>query len=79
MYQNNIFFYFFKIIFDISASKRSKNTKKYINLKQKKKSFQIFSIGAQWPLEFFFLTTGCLLNYIKLNRNNNEYDVIIYI
>jgi len=32
-----IFFYFFKIIFDISASKLSENTKKYINLKQRKK------------------------------------------
>jgi hypothetical protein len=31
MYQNNIFF-----IFDISALERSKNTKKNINLKQKK-------------------------------------------
>ena len=31
-----IFFYFFKIIFDISASKLSKNTKKNIKLKQKK-------------------------------------------
>jgi hypothetical protein len=27
MYQNNIFFYFLKIIFDISTSKLSKNTR----------------------------------------------------
>ena len=27
MYQNNIFFYFLKIIFDISTSKWSENTK----------------------------------------------------
>jgi len=33
IYQNNIFFYFLKIIFDISTSKWSKNTKKDINLK----------------------------------------------
>jgi hypothetical protein len=36
-YQNNIFFYFLEIIFDISASKKFKNTKKNINLKQIKK------------------------------------------
>jgi hypothetical protein len=30
MYQNNIFFYFLKIIFDISALKWSKNTKKIL-------------------------------------------------
>ena len=28
MYQNNVFFHFLKLIFDISTSKRSKNTKK---------------------------------------------------
>jgi hypothetical protein len=37
MYQNNIFFYFFKIIFDISASKWSKNKKKLIWNKEKNK------------------------------------------
>jgi hypothetical protein len=37
MHQNNIFFYFLKIIFDISASKWYENTKQYINLKQRKK------------------------------------------
>ena len=37
IYQNNIFFYFLKIIFDISTSKWSKNTKKNINLKPRKK------------------------------------------
>jgi hypothetical protein len=30
IHQNNIFFYFFKIIFGISTSKRSKNIKKLI-------------------------------------------------
>jgi hypothetical protein len=30
MHQNNIFFYFLKIIFDISISKQSKNIKKKI-------------------------------------------------
>jgi hypothetical protein len=34
MNQNNVFFYFLKIIFDISTSKRSENIKKKI--KQKK-------------------------------------------
>jgi hypothetical protein len=32
MHQNNIFLYFLKIIFDISASKKSKNTKKILIL-----------------------------------------------
>jgi hypothetical protein len=30
MHQNNIFFYFLKITFDINASKLSKNTKKIL-------------------------------------------------
>jgi hypothetical protein len=34
MHQNNVF-YFLKIIFDISASKRSKNTKKILILSKK--------------------------------------------
>ena len=34
IYQNNIFFYFLKFIFDITTLKQSKNIKK--NLKQKK-------------------------------------------
>ena len=39
MYQNNIYiFYFLKFIFDISISKRSKNTKSF-NLKLKKINF----------------------------------------
>jgi hypothetical protein len=36
MYQNNIFFYFLKIILDINTSKCYENTKKNIILKQKK-------------------------------------------
>ena len=37
MYRNNIFYYYFlQFIFNISISKRSKNTQK-INLKQNKK------------------------------------------
>jgi len=32
-----MYYYFLKIIFDISASKQTKNTKKKINLKQRKK------------------------------------------
>ena len=38
IHQNNIFFIFLKIIFDISTSKRFKNLKKY-NFKQKKSIF----------------------------------------
>jgi hypothetical protein len=38
MYQSNVFFYFLKFIFDISISKRSKNTKKII-LKKKISKF----------------------------------------
>jgi len=36
IHENNIFFYFLKIIFDISTSKSFENTKKNINLKQRK-------------------------------------------
>ena len=39
MHQDHIFFYFKKIIFDISASKRSKNTKKILILSKKKFNF----------------------------------------
>ena len=44
IYQSNIFFYFLKIIFDISKYiKISENIKKYINLKQKNKiKFKLF-------------------------------------
>jgi len=36
MYQNNIFFYFFKVIFEINTSKQYKNTKiKLIHNKKK--------------------------------------------
>jgi len=35
IHQNNIFFYFFKFIFDISTSKRSENIKKLISKKSK--------------------------------------------
>ena len=41
-----IYFYFKKIIFDISASKWFKNTKKNINLKQIKKRLSIFFKSA---------------------------------
>ena len=37
-----MYFYFLKIIFDINASKLSKNIKKYINLKQKNTKTLIF-------------------------------------
>jgi hypothetical protein len=35
--QNNVFFIFFKFIFDINKSKRSKNKKKYLEDKEFKK------------------------------------------
>jgi hypothetical protein len=41
MHQNNIFFYFLKIIFDINTSKRYENIKKII-LSKKKKNIQLF-------------------------------------
>jgi len=39
MYQNNIFFIFKKIIFDINASKWSKNTKKILIWSKEKNKF----------------------------------------
>jgi hypothetical protein len=43
MYQNNIFFYFLKIIFDINASKWCKNTKNIlIWSKEKNIKYSIF-------------------------------------
>jgi len=44
MHQNNIFIYFLKFIFDISPSKRSKNTKKKV---KKKSKFFKNRVGAQ--------------------------------
>jgi hypothetical protein len=38
MHQDDVFLFFKKIIFDISTLKRSKNTKKNINFKQKQNS-----------------------------------------
>jgi hypothetical protein len=48
MHQNNIFFIFFKFIFDINTSKQSKNTKKN-NFKQKKIKFWANSVLAAMP------------------------------
>ena len=43
MHQNNIFFYFLKIIFDINTSKRYENTKKnYFEVKKKIKNIFFF-------------------------------------
>jgi len=41
IYQNKLFFYFKKIIFDISTSKRSENIKKIILSKKNKNKIKI--------------------------------------
>jgi hypothetical protein len=46
MHQNNIFFYFLKIIFDINVSKWSENTKNILIWSKKNKKYSIFLKNA---------------------------------
>jgi len=46
MHQNNIFFYFLKIIFDINVSKWSENTKNILIWSKKNKNYSNFFKNA---------------------------------
>jgi hypothetical protein len=46
MHQNNIFFYFLKIIFDINVSKWSENTKNILIWSKKNKKYSNFFKNA---------------------------------
>jgi len=63
MYQNNIFFYFLKIIFDISTSKWSENTKN-ISIWSKEKKSIFFKSAFETQKQTGFYETQ-LKNHIK--------------
>jgi len=62
MHANDVFFYFLKIIFDISTSKRSKKYKPHSILAKKKK----FKFGRN-------AGTNAIPNVLLAHRNNKRY------
>jgi hypothetical protein len=63
MHQNNIFFYFLKIIFDISTSKWSENTKN-ISIWSKEKKLIFFKSAFETQKQIGFYETQ-LQNHVK--------------
>ena len=70
MHQNN-FFYFFKIIFDISASKWSENTKTILIWSKKKLIFFKSAFKTQKQTEFYKIQLHVKTAYQKLRFKLN--------